>query len=113
MGSVPKACDAGRVFGVEEKGVVHGNEAIDAEACVRDIHVASLDERAGLAPYSVRILVFDMSDDPGYFGWCLAPEGSRSGARQVDQIHVPALDADGVRKVVREGWSGARARRPA
>ncbi|HTE18300.1 MAG TPA: hypothetical protein VK689_07950 [Armatimonadota bacterium] len=112
--SLGGANSGGRVFGVEVKGVRRIADAVDREWRVRTQYRVQLERLAGDAPFPVGFLVFDMSDDAGYFGWFLEPvvplNDSAPQVRPVPDLRVEQLTPARLREVIASvsEWYDAR-----
>ena len=104
----------GRIFGAEAKGIRKIADAVGRENKVRAHYRDELEQLAGDAPFPVALLIFDMSDDTGYFGWFMEPVVPRGeGAPEVRPVHelkVEELTNTKLREVIASvtEWYDAR-----
>lgn len=115
--TISPATSGGRLFGVEVKGVKELRDAVDREYCVRKDYYKQLQRLAGDASIPVGLLIFEMLDDKGFFGWFLEPfvpanEGTPE-VRLAEDLRVEELTTSKLEEIIRcvNDWYDAQAER--
>jgi hypothetical protein len=98
----------GRVFGLEVKGVLGIQATLSQNHLAPQQWVNDFDSSIGEAPFPIGLLVFDMANDCGYFGWYLEP--SAHAVRRRAEVELRLLDDALLHEIVGrvEQWYDAR-----
>jgi hypothetical protein len=102
----------GRVFGLVIKAETTFEAQVAPDQRVLPAVLAELEQDAADTPFPTGILILDMSDDSGYFGWYIAPGPMPGELQRKEAIEVVKVNDELLQAIADEvdGWYDARAR---